>query len=86
MVYTGSIIIYQYGMFFRRENIVIYFARNLSIVVGIVLVWRGIWELLNLVDRTFFAGNSFYSALIGIAVGLAVLYFPDKDLKELEKL
>lgn len=73
-------------MWFRKGNIFMYLVRNLSIVVGIVLVWRGIWELLNIVDATLFAGNPIYSALVSIVLGLAVLYFPDKDLKELEKL
>lgn len=80
-----GVIIYLFAMFSKR-NIFVYFARNLSIVVGIVLVWRGIWDLLGIVDVTFFSERPIYSALMSIVIGLAVLYFPDKDLKELEKL
>lgn len=71
---------------FTKGNIVAYFAKNIAIVLGIVLVWRGIWELLDMADLFFFQGNHFYTAIVGIIVGLAILYFPDKDLKELEKL
>lgn len=63
-----------------------YLAKNLSIVVGLVLVWRGIWYVLDWLDQLLFAGNHTWTALVGIAVGLLILYLPDKDLKEIEKL
>lgn len=71
---------------FGKRNIILYFARNISIVVGLVLVWRGIWHLLDVADSLYFNGNLLYTAIGGIVIGLAILYFPDKDLKELEKL
>jgi hypothetical protein len=55
-------------------------------IAGIVLVWRGIWELLNVMEIALWGGSTLYTALAGIIVGLAILYFPDRDLKELEKL
>ncbi len=70
----------------KKGNIVAYFAKNIAIVLGIVLVWRGIWQLLDMADFFFFEGNPFYTAIAGIIIGLAILYFPDRDLKELEKL
>lgn len=73
-------------MLHQKGTLVRYFARNLGIVLGIVLVWRGIWELLTIAEFVFFGGSSVYTALAGIIVGLTVLYFPDRDLKELEKL
>jgi hypothetical protein len=69
-----------------KGNIVLYFARNLTMVIGLVLIWRGIWHLLDVADKLYFASNSLYTAIGGIAIGLAILYLPDKDLKELEKL
>jgi hypothetical protein len=33
-----------------------------------------------------FGGQHVYTALGGIALGFAILYPPDKDLKEIEKL
>lgn len=63
-----------------------YLARNLSIVIGLVLIWRGIWYVLDAVDVLLFGGYHLWTALGGIVLGLLVLYWPDKDLKEIEKL
>lgn len=63
-----------------------YFAKSLSIVVGLVLIWRGIWYVLDAIDIVFFNRDHFYTAIAGIAIGLLILYLPDHDLKELEKL
>lgn len=62
------------------------FIRTIIIVIGIVLVWRGIWYVLDEIDKVLFGGSHFWTALIGVIVGLAILYIPDKDLKEIEKL
>jgi hypothetical protein len=63
-----------------------YFLRNLSIVIGLVLIWRGIWYVLDFIDEAVFAGNQLFTAIGGIIAGILILYLPDKDLKELEKL
>ena len=63
-----------------------YFAKNISVVVGLVLIWRGIWYVVDEFDELFFNGDHIYLAVVGIIVGLAILYIPDKDLKEIEKL
>ncbi len=63
-----------------------YFASNLSIVIGLVLIWRGVWYVLDGIDIMFFDGGHMWTALGGIILGLAVLYIPDKDLKEIQKL
>ena len=62
------------------------FARDISIVLGLVLVWRGIWHALDDIDKWFFGGSHFWTSLAGIVLGLLILYLPDKDLKEIEKL
>lgn len=54
--------------------------------VGLVLIWRGIWYILDALDIYFLSGDHTTSAILGIVVGIAVLYLPDHDLKELEKL
>ena len=69
----------------KRETIH-YFAKNLGTAVGIVLIWRGVWVLLDYFDIILFGGNHLISGLFGVVVGVAILYIPDKDLKELEKL
>jgi len=33
-----------------------------------------------------FGGSHYFSATVGIVIGLLILYIPDKDLKEIEKL
>lgn len=72
----------------KKKNLLTpaYLARNLSIAVGLVLIWRGIWYILDWVDANMFAGSHAWTAVGGIILGLVILYIPDKDLKELEKL
>ncbi len=72
-----------------RKNswaIIRYFTKNISIVIGLVMIWRGIWYMLDAVDALFFQGQHIVTAIGGILVGLLILYLPDKDLKEIEKL
>jgi hypothetical protein len=63
-----------------------YLARNLSIVIGLVLIWRGIWFVLDQLDIFLFNGSHVWTALGGIVLGLIILYLPDHDLKEIERL
>lgn len=70
----------------NKKDLVRYIARNVSIVVGLVLIWRGIWYVLDGMDLYIFGGSHTVSAVAGIVIGLLILYLPDKDLKEIEKL
>jgi hypothetical protein len=70
----------------KRKITLQYLAKNISIVIGLVLIWRGIWYVLDGLDKWFFGGSHFWTALVGIIIGLIILYLPDKDLKEIEKL
>jgi uncharacterized membrane protein HdeD (DUF308 family) len=70
----------------QKKKGIKYFVRTLSIVVGLVLVWRGIWHILDVFEKTYFGGEMFWTSLIGIVIGLLLLYIPDHDLKEIEKL
>lgn len=63
-----------------------YLAKNLSIVIGIVLIWRGIWYVLDELDKWLFGGSHLWTAILGIMIGLFIIYLPDKDLKEIEKI
>jgi hypothetical protein len=49
-------------------------------------MWRGVWYILDYIDIAFFGGSHTFSALLGILVGLLVLFLPDGDLKEISKL
>ena len=63
-----------------------YLAKNISIVIGLVLIWRGIWYVLDGLDMWLLNGSHVWTALGGIFIGLIILYLPDHDLKEIEKL
>lgn len=63
-----------------------YFTKSMSIVIGLVLIWRGVWYVLDYIDVAVFGGDKVFTAIGGILIGLLILYLPDKDLKELEKL
>jgi hypothetical protein len=63
-----------------------YFVRTLSIIIGLVLIWRGIWHVVDYLDITVFDNNKLWTAIGGIILGILMLYIPDRDLKEIEKL
>lgn len=65
---------------------IIYFAKNLNIVIGLVLIWRGVWYVVDYLDLIFFDNNHLPLAVGGIIIGLIILYLPDGDLKEISKL
>ncbi|MEK7588699.1 MAG: hypothetical protein AAB438_02675, partial [Patescibacteria group bacterium] len=53
-------------------------AYNITTVLGIVLVWRGVWYILDKFDAWLFGGSHLWTAVVGLIVGLAILYIPDK--------
>ena len=67
-------------------KIISYFLQNFYIVVGLVLIWRGVWYVLDEIDLLFFGASHVFTAIGGILLGLAILYIPDHDLKEIGKL
>jgi RsiW-degrading membrane proteinase PrsW (M82 family) len=52
----------------------------LLIAIAMILVWRGVWDL---VDMYLFPEHPVWSALISFFIGLVILYLPDQDIKEL---
>lgn len=75
-----------FGMEIKRHKDFKYFVRTLSIIVGLVLVWRGIWHVLDFIEQAYFGGDLLWTGIVGIVVGIIMLYIPDRDLKEIEKL
>ena len=61
------------------------FAKSLTAVAGVVIVWRGIWYVLDAVDLIVFGGSHFWTGVFGIVVGMLILYLPDGDFDELQK-
>jgi hypothetical protein len=70
----------------HRHHTLQYFARNLGIIVGIVLIWRGVWVVLDQIDLWLFGANHLSTAILGIIAGFVLLYLPDRDLKEISRL
>lgn len=60
--------------------------KNFAVAAAIILIWRGIWYLLDIIDAAYFGGGHVWSALGGIAIGILILYIPDHNLDELGKL
>lgn len=69
----------------NRAVLIKYFTSNLSIVLGVVLIWRGIWYVLDEIDKVLFGGSHAWTALLGVAVGILTIYLPDKNLDEIGK-
>lgn len=60
--------------------------KNFSVAAAIIMIWRGIWYFLDVVDVLVFGGSHIGTALAGIIVGIIILYIPDHNLDELGKL
>lgn len=48
--------------------------------IAIVMVWRGVW---NLLDMYFLPDQELLGNVICMAIGIFLLYLPDKSIKEL---
>lgn len=70
----------------KHKETLHYISQKISTIIGVVLVWRGVWYVLDAFDVWIFGGSHTWTAVGGIIVGLVILYLPDKDLKEIEKL
>ena len=70
----------------RYHHRLSYFSSSFAVVLGLVLIWRGIWYVLDAIDLIVFGGSHAITALSGIILGLLILYLPDKNLDELRKL
>lgn len=68
---------------FHRKKIHHYFAEKFLVILGIVLIWRGIWYILDYFDLLFFGQNHWQTAIASILVGFFLLYMPDKNLEEI---
>lgn len=62
-----------------------YFTSNISVVLGVVLIWRGIWYVLDEIDKVLFGGSHAWTALLGVIIGIVIIYVPDKNLDEIGK-
>jgi len=56
------------------------FFSMIFVVIGVVFVWRGLW---NLMDLYIFPDRPVLSNALSILIGILILYLPDEDVKEL---
>ncbi len=70
----------------KKHKDIKYFIKTLAIVVGLVMIWRGVWYALDGFDVWLFGEYNALTGLLGVALGVLLLYIPDRDLKEIEKL
>jgi hypothetical protein len=70
----------------KIHELISYITRNVFIVLGLVLIWRGVWYILDAVDLYFFGKSHIVTTIGGVILGFLILYLPDHDLKEISKL
>lgn len=63
-----------------------YFTSSFGVVFGLVMIWRGVWYIIDYLVLRFFGEEQLITAFAAIIIGFLVLYLPDRDLKELRKL
>lgn len=57
--------------------------KNLYTVFAIVLIWRGVWYALDWSDYYILGRSHAFTALLGIIVGVILLYIPKHHLNDL---
>lgn len=63
-----------------------YVSDNMGVALGLVLVWRGLWYGLDAIDIYFLGGTHWATAILGVILGVIILYLPHHNLKALERL
>jgi hypothetical protein len=67
----------------KAKKSILHFLGNIHIILGVILVWRGVWYILDGLDYFLLGGNHFWAAFVGLLFGLGLLYWHDKDLDEI---
>lgn len=57
-------------------------ANAIVVIFAIIMIWRGVWELLNLY---LFPGSPTFSNLLSLALGALILRLDDFSLKDLKR-
>lgn len=55
-------------------------------VTGVVLVWRGIWLILDTLDILIFHGMHALTGAVGVVIGMYILWRHHKNFNELRSL
>lgn len=64
----------------RRQALLHPELKSIVTVVAVVMVWRGVWRLL---DRFLFPSSPLLSTVACLTLGLAILWLDDRGLDEL---
>jgi hypothetical protein len=56
------------------------------VMIGVVLVWRGMWIILDAIDYYLFGGSHVITGILGVILGFTVLYYLDDELEGLSRL
>lgn len=59
-------------------------AKSISCVTGVVLVWHGIGIFLEYIQEHYIPDHDILMGIAVFALGILVLYVPDRDLDELQ--
>lgn len=57
-----------------------HFFRNIFVGIGVIFVWRGAW---NLMDLYFFPLSPLWGNIGAIVLGIIIIYLPNRSLHEL---
>ena len=70
----------------RLHHRLSYFTSSFATIIGVVLVWRGVWYAVDWIERQILPQEHWLTLPIGVVLGFLILYFPDRSLDELRKL
>ncbi len=70
----------------RLHHRLSYFTSSFATLVGVVLVWRGVWYAIDWIETYFFPEQHWLTLPTGVVLGFIILYLPDRSLSELRKL
>ena len=59
---------------------------SILVMIGVVLVWRGMWLILDSIDIYIFGGTHIITGIIGVVLGFTILYYLDDELEGLSRL
>lgn len=54
----------------------------LMLTIAIIMIWKGIWDILD----AYFPTDSLLAALISIFIGVVILFLNDNDLSQLAEV
>jgi uncharacterized membrane protein len=70
---------------FKRVKKNLFNIQTVFAAIGVVMIWRGVWELLDHYLFTLFAENPDIAAVISILIGLFILFIDDYEFDELRE-